>query len=220
MAGYLLAELREWEDRRLKATALLFVAAGLLGLAYRHLQPLFTGLSASAASILAGWMSANRFKPGQSQRRMLSASGLQPGAVVGARCLASLPPFAFGLLLLSPALALNARAWDFSAIQVASALCLWFGAYFLSMSASFLRGLAFGRTEHPIQAYAILAWILPSSFIEELRVLNPFVQSWAVLGQGRASAGFACAGAELGAAALLLAGAFLAIRSMRRKGRG
>jgi len=220
MAGYLLAEWREWEDRRLKATALLFVAAGLLGLAYRHLQPLFIGLAASAASILAGWMSANRFKPGQGQRRMLAASGLGPGATVGARCLASLPPFAFGMLLLTPALALSARAWDFSAAQVASALCLWFGAYFLCMSASFLAGLALGATEHPIQAYFILAWILPSSFVAELRFINPFVQSWAVLGRGRASAGFACACAELGAAALLLAGAYLAVKSPRSRRRG
>jgi hypothetical protein len=220
MVGYLIAEWREWEDRRLKVSVLLFAAAGLLGLMYRHLQPFFAGQAASAASVLAGWLSANRFKPGCGQRRMLAASELGPGALVAARCLASIPVFAFCILVFSPALVILGRAWDFGALQVVSALCLWFGAFFLSMSISFLSGLALGPTEHPIVVYAILAWILPSSFIRALRIFNPFVQSWAVLGRGDASAGFACAGAELALAATLLAGASLRIKALRRADRG
>ena len=218
MVGYLIAEWREWETGRLRPSAVAFAAAGLLGLAYTYLQPFLAAWATSAACVLCGWISSNRFRPGYCQRRILLASGLGPLALVGARCATELAAFSLCALALSPALALVARAWDIGAPALAAALCAWFGAYLLASSAAYASGLLFGRSEHPVGIYALAGWLILPAFLPPLRSLDPFSRTWAALGRGEALACLGCAAREIGLALLALLGASLAFR--RREGRG
>jgi hypothetical protein len=226
MLGYLIAEWRYWEKGRLRPSVALFAGAGLLALAYAYLQPFLAAAATTAASLIAGWISANRFKRGFGQRRLLAEArlggeaGLGPASILASRGLVSLASFSLCLLVLSPAIAIITRAWDIAPARIAAALCLWLGAYFLAMSGAFLSGLLLGRGEQPAGAYALAAWLLPTAIWEPARALNPFVQAWAALGRGELRGALLCAGAELLAAALLLAAAGLALGSRREPGRG
>jgi len=213
MLGYLIAEWREWEAKRLKISLGLFAAAGLVGLAYSYLQPLLAGCACVLASAIAGWLSANRFRPRQAQARLAAASRLGPAALLFSRCLASLAAFGLCLLVFSPALAIIAAAWDLGASEILAALCLWLGAFLLAMSAALLAGRAFGRAEQPLGIYAFALWTLVTALVSPARIANPFLAAWRIFVRMEAAAGFACALAELVAAGLLLA---LSTRSLGR----
>ena len=220
MYAYLIAEWREWEHRRLGASAVIFALAGALGLSFAYLQPLALGAAGSAASIAAGWISANRFKPDFGQRLILERSALGRPALAGARFLSASASFVLGALVLSPALAMVARAWDIGPASLAAALLVWLGAYLLAMSGAFLSGIAFGRTDRPVGAYALLAWMVPSSLWPPARAFNPFLRASAALARGEAARAAACSLAEIAASGLLVAAAVALADSSRRAKRG
>jgi ABC-type multidrug transport system permease subunit len=216
MFAFLLEELREWRERRMRRTAAVFSATIALAGALSILQPLVIVLAATALFVVYGWSEGNRYQSGQGSRRLLLAFPVPTRSVVAGKALSTLATWAFFALLLSPPLVLAALARGVAAGAIAACYLSWLVAYFASACAGFLSSLAFARAEGFPGLLLILFWLCSAFFAPGLAQANPFVQAWEILKAEGGAAPFAGMGATALAAALLLAAAAFALSRMRR----
>jgi hypothetical protein len=217
MIAFLLADLRDWRERRMRKTillsAILLAAVGLIG----TLQPLLLALACAAALIAAGWAEGKVPRSMPSERPDACSFPARPLDLVVGKLLSALILWLGLLLAFSPILAASAIAWGLSGKTIASCLLCWLVAYLAAVAVSFSFDLVFSSSEGFIGLCLYAPWIFASFFVPFLKPSNPFVQAWSILKLEGGGAIYLGICAEALAAAILFAVSILALGSRRRK---
>jgi hypothetical protein len=220
MLAFIMEELRDWREGRMKrTTAVSAIALAAIG-AVSLLQPLLIALAVTALFVGFGWAEGNRYQAATSSQRLLLAFPIRPRAVAGGKALSSLALWSIMAFFLSPILAASAMTWGLSADSVAGCLLCWLCAYYAATSAGFFSSLAFERSEGLLGFFFMLLWLFSPLFLARLGPGNPFIQAWDILKLEGGRAIYLGMAAEAVAASLLLAASAAILGRIRRKRNG
>jgi hypothetical protein len=216
MMGFILAELGEWRDKRMRktvaASALLLGLLAFLG----PLQPMLLSLAATGIFIIAGWAEGSHFQaPSGSHQRVIDFP-IAAGKVAAAQVLASAALWLLILFSLSPLLAASAIAWGLSARTIAACLSCWLLSFLVAAAAGFFSSFTLYRSEGVVGLLLIFAWIVASFVFAWLRPSNPFIQAWRILKLEDGIGVYVGMGAEAAAALILFAATAPSIAMSRR----
>ncbi len=206
MIAFLLADLRDWRDRRMGRTLASSAAILFLGGIPGPLHPVFLALACAAAFILSGWAEGFRYQSEAAAKRLILGFPRSPLQIVAGKVLSLLAIWAALAVTFSPLLAASAFAWGSSLSFIAAALARSLLAFLVSGAIGFFLCLCFKTFERPLGLILLLAWTLPGIYVEWARTTNPFFQ---ILDASHGGRGF---GALIGMGAeLVLAMAFFAL---------
>jgi hypothetical protein len=217
MIAYLLAELTDWRQRRMRKTlccsAALMAALSFVG----PLQPLLLALASALVFIVSAW--SDSLDPQDDPYRradpeIFRAKSLE---IAAGKALSALVLWLGIGFALSPVLAASAAAWGLRGEAILSCLLCWLSSYLLASSICFLSRLSLGGAGSLLGLGAYLLWLLSSFFSAPLEPANPFVQTWRILRLEGVSSIRLCMLEELAAAAACFACSALVIGIKRRK---
>jgi hypothetical protein len=220
MFAFVVAELREWRELRMRRS--LLISAALLGASacISLLQPLVLAFTASLIFLGLGWTEGNRYQSALSSRRLLLSFPAGSPAVACGKALSSLCIWALTLLFLSPPLALSALAWGLGARAILLCLLSWLVGFLVMLGAGFISSLVFLRSEGLPGGALMLVWLLSPLLYRDLAPSNPFFQVWESMKAEGGLGPLAGMGATLLAACAIMAVSALVLSGLRRSWHG
>ncbi len=220
MLAFVMEELREWRERRMRksvvATVLLLAAVSAVSV----LQPLALALAATGAFIVLGWTEGNRYQSSLSSRRILLSFPLSSRAIAAGKAISALAVLAFVALAAAPLLALSAIAWGVRPSAAAACVLSWIACYYATLCAGFASSLVFPGSDGLPGAFIAALWLASSAFLKQLAPSNPFAQVLAILKDESGRGYFLGMGATVLVATAVLAAASIAISAIRRRQHG
>lgn len=217
MIAFMLEELRDWRERRMRRTTVVSALVLAAVSAASLLQPLLVALAATAIFATLGWTEGNRYQSAQSARRLLISFPASPSSIAAGKAIAGLAAWSFFLVLLSAPLALSAIAWGVSGRAAAACVLAWFVGYFSTLCVGFLSSLLFVRTDGLPGLALVILWLTAPFYIPALAPSNPFIQVWDILKAEGGPAPFLGMGESFLAATALLFSSALALGAIRSK---
>ena len=197
MIALLLAELRDWREKRLTKTAILSVLVLCVPALIGPLNPLLLSIAVTAVCMVYGWTEGNRYKPSLSSRRLLLAFPRRPFEIVAGKILAGFLVWASLILILSPVLVASSIAWGVGARETLSSLLCWLVAFMTANAAGFVSSLAFAGSEGLAGLLAYVLWGGSSLLVDALKPSNPLVQIWNIMKAQSLTATFIGLGLDL-----------------------
>ncbi len=225
MFPFMIAEWKRWRLRSSRRTAGALVVALVFASLFHYLQPYLLVLAITAFSILIGWTSGYRYRPGRASRYILDGSKLGGLEFVIARIALSTAMWLYLLALATPPLVLAISLWEVGADRLISCLLPWFAATLLATGLGLLGSLLEKRDGPAIGLVLLPLWLLIVLLAPGARLVEPFSMAWALfrrpaaLGEGISIAQRAVLGSslELGLAIAAFVLAALALRRNRRR---
>lgn len=176
MIAFLLADLRDWRDRRMGRTLARSAVIIFLGGTVGPLHPVLLAMACAAAFILSGWAEGLRYQSEAATKRLILGFPRSPLQIVAGKVLSLLAIWAALAVTFSPPLAASAFAWGTSLPFIAAALAFSLFAFLLSGAIGFFLCLTFKTFERPLGLILLLVWTIPGIYVEWARTMNPFFQ--------------------------------------------
>lgn len=216
MFAFILEELRDWREKRLKRTVVTSALTLAAVAAASMLNPLIIALTATILYMGFAWSEGNHYQSSQSSRRLLLSFPVPSRAIAAAKALSSLVTWSFTTLLLSPPLVLSALAWGVSDHAIVACILSWLVIYYAMLCAGFFSGLVFEKSDGIPGILLIAAWLVSSFVVKALSPSNPFIQIWRTLKDQGGDTLVAGMGGVAMAGCVFLVAAALALARIRR----
>jgi hypothetical protein len=220
MFAFILEELRDWRESRMRRRLATVAVAVALVSAASLLQPLLLASAVVLAFAYLGWTDGNRYHPTLSARRILLTFPASTRDLVIGKALSGFALWCFALLALSPPIALSALAWGLRPAALAACVLAWLGCYLASLGLGFASSMVFEKSDGLPGLLLMVAWLAIFVVIEPVAPANPLVQVWAILKDSGGRAPLLGMGATFLAACGFLAAAGLALSIVRRRQHG
>jgi hypothetical protein len=205
MIAFLLADLRDWRERRMAKMMVKAAVILALGALAGPLHPEALAIACAAALIVSGWTEGYRYRSESAFKQLILSFPRLPREIAAGKALSLLVIWAALLLLFSPLLAASVIAWGPSLPFIASALLFSLIAFMVSGSAGFLLCLIFKNFARPFALVLFSAWTLPCFYLGWVRTMNPFFQIKGAAERGWGAPLFIGTSVEAAVALLLLA---------------
>lgn len=217
MTAFVLADLRDWRDRRMGRmvlnAAVVLAFAGLVG----PLHPVALQLACAVVFVVSGWAEGFRYLSETASRRLILVFPRRPREIALAKVVSLLAVWSALALVFSPLLVASAIAWGNPLSFLAASLCCSLAAFLIAGSAGFLSCLLFRSFERPFGVFLLMSWTVTGFPLEWVRSVNPFFQILALSERRRSTDVFLGLALEALVAALLFILAIPAIGRARSR---